>query len=100
MNIGIYGRQSLNAGPFRFNLSRSGIGISAGVPGFRVGSGPRGNYVHAGAHGVYYGHRWVAHAHRPRISEQSRPGRVQLPSPWPISPARTLLSFCPPDQAI
>lgn len=52
--MGIYIRQSLTAGPFRFNLSQSGIGISAGVPGFRVGGGPRGNYVHAGAHGVYY----------------------------------------------
>ncbi|MCA2210572.1 DUF4236 domain-containing protein [Nocardia rosealba] len=52
--MGIYVRQSLKAGPFRFNLSNSGIGVSAGVPGFRIGSGPRGNYVHAGAHGVYY----------------------------------------------
>ncbi|WP_374727087.1 DUF4236 domain-containing protein [Paraburkholderia caribensis] len=38
-------RKSISAGPFRFNLSDSGIGVSVGVPGFRVGSGPRGNYV-------------------------------------------------------
>lgn len=25
-----------------------------GVPGFRVGTGPRGNYVHIGRNGVYY----------------------------------------------
>jgi hypothetical protein len=52
--MGFYIRKSLKAGPFRFNLSKSGIGVSAGVPGFRVGSGPRGNYVHMGTHGLYY----------------------------------------------
>ncbi len=52
--MGFYVRKSLKAGPFRFNVSKSGLGVSAGVPGFRVGTGPRGNYVHAGSHGVYY----------------------------------------------
>ena len=52
--MGFYVRKSLKAGPFRFNLSKSGVGVSAGVPGFRVGTGPRGNYVHVGRHGVYY----------------------------------------------
>jgi hypothetical protein len=28
--------------------------MSVGVKGFRVGTGPRGNYVHAGAAGLYY----------------------------------------------
>jgi hypothetical protein len=52
--VGFYIRKSLRAGPFRFNLSKSGLGVSAGVPGFRVGTGPRGNYVHVGRGGVYY----------------------------------------------
>lgn len=52
--MGIYIRKSVKAGPFRFNLSKSGLGVSAGVPGFRVGTGPRGNYVHMGRNGVYY----------------------------------------------
>ena len=52
--MGFYVRKSIKAGPFRFNLSRSGVGVSVGVPGFRVGSGPRGNYVNVGRHGVYY----------------------------------------------
>src|SRR5438477_1267453 len=47
-------RKSLRFGPVRFNLSKSGIGVSAGVKGFRVGTGPRGNYVHAGRGGIYY----------------------------------------------
>jgi hypothetical protein len=49
-----YIRKSLKAGPFRFNLSKSGVGVSVGIPGFRVGSGPRGNYVHTGRNGFYY----------------------------------------------
>ena len=49
-----YLRKSISAGPFRFNLSKSGVGLSVGVRGLRVGTGPRGHYVHAGAGGVYY----------------------------------------------
>lgn len=41
-------------GPIRVNLSKSGIGFSFGVKGLRVGTGPRGQYVHAGGHGIYY----------------------------------------------
>lgn len=35
-------------------MSKSGLGVSTGIPGFRVGSGPRENYVHMGRGGVYY----------------------------------------------
>lgn len=52
--MGFYIRKSVKAGPFRFNLSKSGLGVSAGVPGFRVGTGPRGNYVQMGRGGLYY----------------------------------------------
>jgi hypothetical protein len=52
--MGFYFRKSLKLGPMRFNLSKSGIGVSTGIRGFRIGSGPRGNYVHIGAGGFYY----------------------------------------------
>ncbi|HEX8154302.1 MAG TPA: DUF4236 domain-containing protein [Thermoanaerobaculia bacterium] len=52
--MGFYLRKSVSVGPFRFNLSGSGVGMSVGVPGFRVGSGPRGNYVRIGRGGIYY----------------------------------------------
>jgi len=52
--MGIYLRKSISVGPFRFTASKSGINVSAGVKGFRLGSGPRGNYIHMGAGGVYY----------------------------------------------
>jgi Protein of unknown function (DUF4236) len=57
--MGFYLRKSVSVGPFRFNLSGSGVGVSVGVPGFRIGSGPRGNYVHLGGAGVYYRHTFV-----------------------------------------
>jgi Protein of unknown function (DUF4236) len=52
--MGFYIRKSVSVGPFRFNLSKSGIGVSTGIKGFRVGSGPRGNYVQMGRGGIYF----------------------------------------------
>ncbi len=52
--MGFYLRKSISVGPLRFNLSKSGIGVSAGVKGLRFGTGPRGNYVHMGHGGLYY----------------------------------------------
>ncbi len=49
-----YLRKTVSAGPFRFNLSKSGVGVSVGVKGLRLGTGPRGHYVHAGRGGLYY----------------------------------------------
>ena len=82
----IYLRKSLRAGPFRFNLSKSGVGVSVGVKGFRLGSGPRGNYVHMGRDGLYY--------------RSTIPGGVrsnQHPafpaSPAPLAPTGSLISM-------
>jgi len=52
--MGFYFRKSLNFGGLRFNFSKSGLGVSVGFKGFRLGSGPKGNYVHMGRHGFYY----------------------------------------------
>jgi hypothetical protein len=52
--MGLYLRKAFRAGPVRFNLSKSGIGLSGGIKGARLGAGPRGTYVHAGRHGLYY----------------------------------------------
>lgn len=49
-----YLRKSISVGPIRLNLSKSGVGTSVGVTGFRVGIRPDGSsYVHAGRHGLY-----------------------------------------------
>jgi hypothetical protein len=65
--MGFYLRTSLRAGPFRYNLSRSGVGVSVGVPGFRIGTGPRGNYVHMGRGGIYY-RTTLNNVHVPRMT--------------------------------
>ena len=52
--MGFYFRKSVKFGPVRFNFSKSGIGVSAGVKGARISTGPRGTYVHAGRNGFYY----------------------------------------------
>ena len=53
-NVPFYLRKSVSAGPFRFNLSKKGVGLSVGMRGLRVGVGPKGHYIHAGRGGVYY----------------------------------------------
>ena len=46
-------QQSFNLGPLRINLSGSGIGISLGIPGLRVGRDARGrDYIAAALGGV------------------------------------------------
>jgi hypothetical protein len=53
-HVGFYIRKALKVGPLRFNLSKSGVGVSAGIKGLRLGTGPRGNYVHMGRGGLYF----------------------------------------------
>jgi Protein of unknown function (DUF4236) len=77
--MSFYLRKSVKAGPFRFNLSKSGVGVSTGVPGFRVGSGPRGNYVRVGGAGVYY--RATLGGRQPTAPEPT----WQPPAPPPVA---------------
>lgn len=73
--MGFYLRKSISVGPFRFNLSKSGVGVSAGVKGLRFGAGPRGNYVHMGRGGLYY---------RATIASPSLDRRQPLPANRPV----------------
>ena len=53
--MGWFLRKAFRFGPLRFNLSRSGVGISAGVKGARVGVDARGKgYVAGGRGGLYF----------------------------------------------
>jgi len=47
-------RKSFGSSPFRVNLSKSGVGFSTGVKGFRVSTNRRGTFVNMGTGGVYY----------------------------------------------
>ncbi|WP_047136175.1 DUF4236 domain-containing protein [Luteimonas sp. FCS-9] len=85
--MGIYLRKSVWVGPFRFNLSKGGVGVSVGVKGLRVGTGPRGNYVHMGRGGIHY------RATLPAISGSQSTPRVPMPPPasldWSDVPSGT-----------
>jgi hypothetical protein len=70
-----YLRKSVKAGPFRFNFSKSGVGLSVGVKGLRVGTGPRGHYIHAGRGGLYY-RASLGHPGAPKM-QQPQPPAVQ-----------------------
>jgi len=52
-----YIRKSVRFGPLRFNLSKSGLGVSTGIKGARIGTGPRGTYIHLGRNGFYHRRR-------------------------------------------
>jgi hypothetical protein len=84
--MGFYLRKSINVGPLRFNLSQNGIGVSAGIPGLRVGTGPRGNYVHMGRGGLYY--RATIPTDRAPTSPAA-PRRVEPPAADPLAGSPT-----------
>lgn len=75
--MGLYLKKSFRAGPVRLNLSKSGLGLSAGVKGARVGCGPRGSYVHAGRNGLYYRKHLSTHP------SASKPFRAHLSTSKP-----------------
>lgn len=53
--MAFYIRKSIKLGKgVKVNLSKSGVGLSAGVKGARANVGPRGAGVHVGRHGIYY----------------------------------------------
>ena len=65
--MGWYLRKSFGIGPIRLNLSKSGLGLSAGIKGLRIGTGPRDSYIHGGREGLYY---------RQSLGSRSKPGEL------------------------
>ncbi|MEM7480830.1 MAG: DUF4236 domain-containing protein [Acidobacteriota bacterium] len=79
--MGLRIRKSVKVGPFRFNLSGSGIGVSTGLKGLRVGAGPRGTYVSVGRHVTYYQNTASSPSAEPRrhVSTGGRSAAEVLP---------------------
>ena len=78
-----YVRKAFRVGPMRLNLSKSGVGMSFGARGFRLGSGPRGAYIHAGRGGLYYRHffgRSTPPAETPENTTMLPPTREEIRS--------------------
>lgn len=71
--MGFYIRKSISCGPFRFNLSKSGVGLSVGVRGLRYGTGPKGNYIHMGRYGLYYRQFLHSGAKQPSANNEKPP---------------------------
>ncbi|HFH3788671.1 DUF4236 domain-containing protein [Pseudomonas aeruginosa] len=84
--MGLSVRKSVRVGPFRFNLSKSGIGVSAGIKGLRIGTGPRGNYIHMGRGGFYYRQTLPSNSSAPAIAP---PKPVRAPTPVVDIPSHT-----------
>ena len=56
--MGFYYRKSIGVGPFRVNVSKSGVGYSVGGPGFRAGiSGTGRRYTTFSVPGTGVGYR-------------------------------------------
>jgi hypothetical protein len=66
--MGLFVRKSVKVGPLRFNVSKRGLGVSAGVKGLRVGIDSRGKTYIAGGRGGIYFRQNIGQARR-QISE-------------------------------
>ena len=53
-------RKSIQIGPIRLNLSKSGVGVSTGVDGARISTGPRGTHASVSKYGFRYSRRIAA----------------------------------------
>lgn len=81
-------RRSLAFGPLRVNVSKSGVGVSAGVRGARISTGPRGTYIHVGKGGFRYSQR---------LDGGPRPGPSVAPRPlYDVAATRRLVEAVDP----
>jgi len=97
--MGFYLRKSIKVGPFRLNLSKSGIGVSGGITGLRIGTGPRGNYVHMGRGGLYYRKSLGGKGSPRRSGRSSGQASNQSQTSEPVPPPFPLASMTEIDSA-
>jgi hypothetical protein len=89
--MGLTFAKSVRFGAVRFNFSGSGIGMSVGVPGLRIGTGPRGAYIAGGMAGFRY---------RKSLNSPSRgmPAQTTPVLPGHVSPGQPAVQ--PPSQKV
>ncbi|HTV75291.1 MAG TPA: DUF4236 domain-containing protein [Candidatus Acidoferrales bacterium] len=75
-----YIRKSFTRGPFRLNLSKSGLGASVGVKRLRVGIGPKGTYLQGGRDGLYFRQSLNAKTPRRQLGTPQHLGTPSLQS--------------------
>ena len=76
--MAFYYRKSVNLGPFRVNLSKSGVGYSVGGRGFRVGTTARGKKILPRPHPTGLA-RWAALQAGCRAASQSPGSSFSIP---------------------
>lgn len=87
--MGLSFAKSVKFGAVRFNFSGGGIGVSVGVPGLRIGTGPRGAYIGGGMGGFRYRKSLGTSSSASRVPAQHRftqpgtPGQSATPSTDP-----------------
>lgn len=87
--MSFYVRTSIGVGPLRVGMSRSGLGVSVGVPGFRLGAGPRGTYVSLGGGVVSY-----------RATVRTRRGNSAVRTAPVARPVRSASELPPPSDVV
>jgi hypothetical protein len=90
--VSFYIRKAIRVGPVRFNLSKSGIGVSAGIKGLRVGSGPRGNYIHMGRGGLYFRKTLPSGRSRSPVDSSAQPLTPPARAPRDAEPLHEIAS--------
>jgi Protein of unknown function (DUF4236) len=84
--MGVSFAKSVKFGAVRFNFSGSGIGMSVGIPGLRIGTGPRGAYIGGGMAGFRYrkslgtGSGPASASRRPSLAPGQVPESASLPN--------------------
>jgi tetratricopeptide (TPR) repeat protein len=86
--MGFRFHRSIGLGKFlRLNISKSGIGFSAGIPGLRVSTGPRGSYFSAGLPGTGLSYRkkltGASKPQRPTPTAKTKEEEVPSDTPSP-----------------
>ncbi|CAN7758297.1 DUF4236 domain-containing protein [Variovorax sp. LjRoot130] len=85
--------KSVKFGAVRFNFSGSGIGMSAGIPGLRVGTGPRGAYISGGVAGFRYRRSLGARSSKSVSVANGTPQPSAMPgAPQPAPPDRNVVA--------
>jgi hypothetical protein len=87
-------RRSLKLGPFRLNFSKSGIGYSAGVRGFRLGQDAKGRtYTAASIPGTGLYSRQYSGAGKPNAQDAASPGSAP-PQSGMRNGLKLFIAFC------
>ena len=86
--MGFTFRKSVKIGPVRVNVSKSGVGVSGGVKGFRVGVNAKGKtYVSVGAKGFRYQTQLGSAKPKKKTSPQQPEQYVFVPPAEKIEPS-------------